>query len=302
MGVRAQAKLLLFGEHAVVQGYPAVGLGLPLSLRLDWEQASEWVLPNLEEPYRTQALEVISLLIAQRPPEIPAGRLVFHSDIPLESGFGSSAAFCSALVKLFYPSLELHEQWELALHAEHFFHGRSSGVDVALAMKPGLWWFQRTHGGLKLEAIKAPRLVLLMGSLKRQTTAKNLIMGIHQQAQAGQAWVQHRLEELGQASQVARFILERTPFELGQLGNLAKRTQKILEELGLGHPAWNKLVQTAERYGSLGGKWSGAGGGGAFWFLFPDQASSALAAKSLSNAEGISWLLKPQSLTLEYQT
>lgn len=59
-----------------------------------------------------------------------------------------------------------------------------------------------------------------------------------------------------------------------ELGLLAKDAQIELSALGLVDPSLATLVETGEATGSEGGKMSGAGGGGAFWLVYPDRAAA----------------------------
>lgn len=302
MGV-AHAKLLLFGEHAVVQGYPALGLGLPLTLRVDYlSEAAQWAIVGLPPQFQNQVLGALHRLVDEFPPECPAGVLQIQSDIPPASGLGSSAALCSALVSLFYPKLSHEEHWQRAVFAEHYFHGKSSGVDVALAMREGLWYFEPGGNQPRIVEAACPPLYLVVGSLQRSTEARDLIMGIHRRYHENEGGVSRRISFLGQCAQRARSMLSKSPPQLKQLGLLAMEAQGVLQELGLGHPTWECLSDVAMSTGSLGGKWSGAGGGGAFWFLYDDADRAQQAARTLIKAIEEDWLLEPRALILGYRT
>ncbi len=299
MGI-AHAKLLLFGEHAVVQGYPALGLGLPLRLRAAYRgPAQDWSVEGLPPEFQEQVLGAVRHLIEAYPPDCSPGVLCFQSEIPPASGLGSSAALCSALVAQFYPELSPTEHWRRALHAENYFHGKSSGVDVALAMREGLWLFEPRSEGPLLTEVTCPPLALVIGSLRRRAEAKSLILDIHGRAQAKEGRVLSLLQFLGQSASRAAELLQRSPPAIEEVGRLATENQKILESLGLGHPSWEELQSTAIRAGTVGGKWSGAGGGGAFWFLYTDPGTARRAASKLRQARHIEWLLEPRELILE---
>lgn len=298
----AQAKLLLFGEHAVVHGYPALGLGLPYTLRAETlERASDWELDGVPERHHDAVFQVVRLLERARTPDLPPSHLRLSGDVPIESGLGSSAALCAALARLFYPTAGALEHWALARRAEEVFHGASSGVDVALALHPGLVLFTPGAPYPELRPLDCPPLTLVIGSLERAARARDLILGLREKARAGEAGVLDRLRALGEASQEALAYLQPTGADVEALGRLAGRARAILDELGLGHPAWSLLETEARRAGSLGGKWSGAGAGGAFWFVFPDAEAARHAAAALG-ALDLPWLLSPRAVTPGHRT
>ncbi|MDR7610649.1 MAG: hypothetical protein QN161_12290 [Armatimonadota bacterium] len=303
MGVGvAQAKLLLFGEHAVVHGYPALGLGLPYTLRVEaLERAPDWELDGVPVRHRAAVFQVIRLLGGIRSPDLPPSHLRLSGDVPIESGLGSSAALCAALARLFYPTAGALEHWALARQAEHVFHGASSGVDVALALHPGLLLFTPGDPYPELRSLDGPPLTLVIGSLERAARARDLILGLREKARAGAVGVLDRLRCLGEASREALAYLRPTGADVAALGRLAQRARAILDELGLGHPAWPLLESAARRAGSLGGKWSGAGAGGAFWFVFPDEGAARHAAATLGTLD-LPWLLAPRAVTPGHRT
>lgn len=132
----AYAKILLFGEHIVLQG--AEALALPwTAFRGQWSwgnHAAQQALPQLAS-YLRQLQQQKSLLapldLAAFQEDLAKG-LYFASDIPTGYGAGSSGALCAALYKRYQQSAAptdpavLREQ---LAQLESFFHGSSSGTD-----------------------------------------------------------------------------------------------------------------------------------------------------------------------------
>ena len=136
----AFAKILLFGEHIVLQG--AEALALPWSaFKGEWAWAG-----NQEEAPNQQRLPVFGQYLQQiqdkglllAPLDVESFRqdllngLFFASDIPTGYGAGSSGALCAALYKKYQTTeapADLQELKRQFAQLESFFHGSSSGTD-----------------------------------------------------------------------------------------------------------------------------------------------------------------------------
>ncbi|WP_178863788.1 mevalonate kinase family protein [Thiomicrorhabdus cannonii] len=90
----------------------------------------------------------ITLAVFKRHYALNVGQwhLQLHSETPMGRGLGSSAAVIVAtLAALFHAhqlSLESDKLLEMAQHIEHYQHGRSSGIDPATLLTPGLLRFK----------------------------------------------------------------------------------------------------------------------------------------------------------------
>ncbi|MFW5729561.1 MAG: hypothetical protein ACOCYG_07845, partial [Spirochaetota bacterium] len=68
---------------------------------------------------------------------------------------------------------------------------------------------------------------------------------------------------------------------LPELGSLAGRAHRLLGDLALSTPITEHCLRTATENGAVGGKISGAGGGGAFFALFEDPTAALETAGTL---------------------
>ena len=81
-----------------------------------------------------------------------SARLTMHSDIPLGSGFGSSAAASVAVVQAVLEMAGVEEDMDLvgrlALEAERRQHGAPSGVDTSTVIHGGALWIEKQEDGI----------------------------------------------------------------------------------------------------------------------------------------------------------
>lgn len=277
MGIgRAQAKLLLLGEHAALYGHPAVGRSLPWALEITGVAAARWELPGLgaHEPAVRTLLGRLEALAAEEglPPPEPQ-RLEVRTDIPLASGFGSSGALCAALVDLFWPDQPLERRDRLAWWAEGQFHGTPSGIDTALALRQGWWSLDASTRPVTARPLPDPGLVLVTGAVVRESSTKALVADLARRRAEGDPSVAATLDRLGALSQRAIDALSAGNSEA--LVPLIADARHGLRSLGLESAALTTVLEAGLACpGALAGKLSGAGGGGAFFLLFPEVESA----------------------------
>jgi len=279
-GGMGHGKLLLFGEHAAVYGYPACGITLPLSATVEIREGGtgRWELPAMEEGRRETLERFLDHARGCLPKESPwGGRLAIESNLPEGVGFGSSAAWCvafaSAVTGEAPPSSTL---WEAAHRAEGFFHGTPSGIDTGLALLDGLYSFLPKPPGLPaFEPLRGGPLHLIVGAVPREGTTRRLVGALRARLERGDSGARKAVERLGEVSARAIDALRAPQTDPGSLALLVNEAQELLAALGLSSRLLDEMVAAGRAAGALGGKLSGAGGGGAYYLLFADAESAA---------------------------
>lgn len=293
MGIgRGAGKLLLFGEHAAVYGYPAMGVALPLEITVETAPAIGWERPPL--PAREGRL--IDAAIMALPEavghHVEPQRLTITSTLPMSRGFGSSAAFSVALLHaiaaraLRKAGPEKHAQalWSLANRLETVFHGTPSGIDTGLSVLGGAQAFRPAPPHLpRATAVSLPVCHLVVGWLPRTLGTAELVGGIRERIAEGDRSTQTAMDRLGALSaDVVTDIEHRGPaLPVGKLGGYARGAQELLRGLGISTPELDDALEILERNGAAGAKLSGGGGGGAFFGVFADGGDAARAAAAL---------------------
>lgn len=292
---RGHAKLLLFGEHAAVYGFPSLGLDLPETTTVSvlTGNASVWRFPDLPErdvQRFGEFIETASRFI----PELASGggEIRITSTIPRGLGFGSSAALCVALAKAFTPDAGTSSDgtaWSIAHRAEAFFHGKASGIDTGLSLFGGLRSFRPKPPALpETGVLRTAPLHLVIGAVPRRASTAALIGALRERLMLNDEITVRHIEELGLIAKRAIALFEQG--NPGSLSLLLEKAQIALRGLGLGDPGIDRLLQAGIDLEATGGKQSGAGGGGAFFLLFPSEASAGSAAVALdvfARREGI---------------
>jgi mevalonate kinase len=264
------AKLLLFGEHAAVYGYPALGIGLDMSTQITLEPGEHFSLPELND--QDQILLEHLLEHAAKRKELIPGRLEIRSDIPRESGLGSSAAFCVALAQIIYQSET--NIWEAANYLEEVFHGTPSGIDAGISCFGGTQYFTfdgKKYSFPKREELPATTMHLLIGHIPRKNSTKELVASIRARIEAGDRKTHEQMKGLGALSTQAAELMRGGSLDSQNLGEMSQAAQRLLAEAGVSTDELDTLLSQGINAGALGAKLSGGGGGGSYFFVVKDQ-------------------------------
>jgi mevalonate kinase len=270
---RAPGKVLLFGEHAVVYGHPAIAAAVPRFLMVGIEPASE---PRLELPGMATPPEILTAVqdLAAAAGFRGAFRARVQSEIPLGSGLGSSAALGVALARAFKPGCSPDEAMRLAMHVERALHGAPSGVDPAACAHGGVLWFVRGEPPA-IEPLPAKLwLCVALTGIRRGT--RSTVMPLAERRRTDPR-VDALLQKLGGFAREARQRL----LDLPALGRLMDQAHAVLSDLGVSCAELEDAVRSLRSAGALGAKLTGAGGGGAAIGLAQNEAHArAIASKT----------------------
>ncbi|HQZ70660.1 MAG: mevalonate kinase [Anaerolineae bacterium] len=302
------AKAILFGEHAVVYGRPAIALPVPQlqvtaivrpdegSLKVDSRYAGangpRMAAVDLATAGPTEPLAAAAraaLRHAGRTERTP-WRVSLESSIPAGRGLGSSAAVAVAVVTAVGRAAEPEEAWgpqtiaELALEAERCVHGQASGIDTAVCAHAAPIYFQQ--GQARPLLLGCPLTLLIADSGLRGSTAE-MVAGVRaRQAEHPHTYAEW-FDRVGRlADDAVRALAEGSPRWLGQLMNV---NHLALQAMHVSTPQLDQLVAAARHAGAWGAKLTGSGGGGAVIALVDDETLAAVSA-ALSAAGAVSVL------------
>ena len=284
-----RGKLLFFGEHSAVYGAPAIGVTLPLGIRIALEDGvgSLGRLWGVPDEYLTKFADLLDATraILDYPKAFKGMDIRLESDLPPGSGLGSSAALCVAIMAAGARrpraggAATSEELWAYAHEAERLFHGKPSGIDTGLASGSGIAaLYPRPRGLPEKRHLSPVPFWLVAGTVPRSGNARELIRGVGERYAEGCKTTLEAIRELGTISEraIAAFSSAGTTASLIEaLAPHADAAQERLSALGLSTPALEEALSAGKRAGGRVAKLSGAGGGGAFFFIVGDGETAA---------------------------
>jgi mevalonate kinase len=262
---RANGKVILLGEHAVVYGVPAIAAGIERGVEAR-AQLSESATLRIAE--RTAAAgdesdlgrSFQALLAALNAPAVAVEATL---ELPPGSGLGASAALGVAIARAVLSALGQPADRARVLAAaaawEGVYHGNPSGVDAAAAASDGCIWYERSAGMRPL--VLDRDLVLAIGLAGPPASTKLMVDGVARLLERRPTVVDKALEGIRALVKNARLCLESG--DLPGLGSLMNYNQMLLSGLFVSTEGIERCCALAREAGALGAKLTGAGGGGA---------------------------------------
>lgn len=288
MAASAPGKLILFGEHAVVFGEPALSTAINLRAEVFARPHSEWLADgaSLDEPRYRYVKAAVSKARAKGPLWIE-----IRSMVPSGAGLGSSAAVTVATLGAIHGMagpLDAEAIASEAFEVEHEVQGRASPIDTSTASAGGgilvlrqpqeglLWSLRRDRREWFLHRQSLPQLDFVIGNTGISAATGPLVAQVKDRVDR-EPRAAESIREIGTITLDGLRALQRRDFVAA--GRLMDRNHSILTSLGVGHPALDRLVEAA-RPSSFGAKLTGAGGGGSIVALTdqPDKTAAAIRA------------------------
>jgi mevalonate kinase len=273
MQTSAPGKIILFGEHAVVYGFPAVAAPVSTYATIrpnpPGQTGLHIVLPAVIETTAVDrraldeslALTVDKTLQTLSASE-PDATIEITSDIPIASGLGSGAAAAAALARAIGMALDRVLDNEtlnaLVYEIERIHHGQPSGIDNTVVVYEQPIYFVR---GQPIEPFRvgAP-LHLIIADTGQSASTKVTVSAVRALYESDPERILPILQSIGDIAQRSRGLA--AAGDVQQLGALMTANHALLKALSVSSDALDRLVEAAIRAGAYGAKLSGGGRGG----------------------------------------
>jgi len=316
MGVvaSAPAKIILFGEHFVVYGEPAIVLAIDKRAYAKVEDRDDKRIHirsanlNLEGYFENETFKILRGEAKEAKSKFEPIRFVLqkilekygndvglnieiNSMVPVAAGLGSSAAVAAAVTaavgNLLNVKMTKEDIFRITYEAEKIVHGTPSGIDPAISTFGGTLLFQMDTGFKPLDVKMEIPLVVGDTGIERSTRLQvekvRNIREKHPQV----------IELLFRAAReiVVRATEALKENDLETLGELMNLNHSLLYGVGVSDEALEWLINAARKSGALGAKLTGAGGGGCMIALAKNESLSKV-LDAIHNAGGRPFIAK----------
>jgi mevalonate kinase len=287
MGVTASApaKVILFGEHFVVYGEPAIVLAIDkrayakVELRQDKRLYLRSANLNLagyfENGYfKVEQGDAKEAKLRFKPLKLTVEKVLeiygdnvgldveVNSTVPVAASLGSSAAVAAAVTAAVSALLEVtmskESVFRISYEAEKIVHGKPSEVDPAVSTFGGTLLFQMDTGFRPLDVKGDVPLVIGYTGVKRSTRVQ--VAKVRDVRNKYSRVIDHIM--MAAREIVLSAINALKDGNLETLGDLMNIDHALLCGLGTSDESLEWLVNAARKAGALGAKLTGAGGGG----------------------------------------
>jgi hydroxymethylglutaryl-CoA reductase len=290
----APGKVILFGEHAVVYGRPAIAAALERGLGATAEPSADG--PRLDIP--SWGRNGLHIRLGERQPGIEsvarafaaaleaAGlrdarlRVTLDAELPPGVGLGSSAAFAIALLRALGEfrgaPFDTAGLLKAAESVERVFHGTPSGLDHTVVALGGCLRYQRGATPAFTPVPIAEPVPVVVGWTAREGGTRDVVERLRARHDAHPDLYERLFDAIGEVAEAGVDALARG--DLARLGALFDLNHGYLNACGVSALVNEQMVSVARQHGALGAKLTGAGWGGAVIAVAPDHPERIVAA------------------------
>jgi len=288
-------KVILFGEHFVVYGLPAIASAIGDKTIAEVEKAEKFEFIDKRpetEGYKVtkkdeieRELKMIFDFMKIDLKKTPL-RITLSGNLLCTSGIGASAAMATAIARALSDYFELglnnEEINRIAYEGEKGSAGTPSGIDNTCATFGGLLWFEKNlqGGPNKIELIKAKKPIeIVLGNTGISQDTKKVVKDVRKAKEAEPEKYNRIFDDYLKIVKEARSVIERG--DLKRLGKLMDENHKLLKEMNLSCKEAEEIISVAKANGAIGAKITGTGRGGYVILLTPGRKLQEKVAKAI---------------------
>lgn len=275
----APGKVILFGEHAVVYGRPAIAVPVTnVQATATVEDAVPGTGCTIMAPDTGTCISLsaapadplaVAVRLALDASDIeaePDWHLTVSSTIPIAGGMGSSAAISAALARAVLshggPVVEggpdANAVNRIVFAVEKLHHATPSGIDNTVVVFGQPVWFTR-GAPVEIFAIARP-FQLVVADTGIGISTGQVVADVRRAWQSNTERYDAIFDRIGAVATKARRHI--AAGDIDAIGPLMQENQQLLRRLDVSAEALDRLVAIAEGAGAAGAKLSGGGRGG----------------------------------------
>ena len=275
---KGYGKTILFGEHFVVYGLPAIASALSsyTTAEVKVVDGKGWKVidqrpatPGYKEKKYDEAMQSIKNVIEYLNIDVGCQKLeiTFSGDLFAASGVGASAAQATSLARAINDSFTMMLDDEkinkAAYEGEKAYHGTPSGIDNTASTYGGLIWFVKNLDGGKntMEILRSPeKIPLVIANTGITASTTEVVADVRRLKESNADNFKNIFNEYRVLSEKAKKALLESDKSL--IGKLMNQNHKLLQDITVSSEINDTLVEIALDNGALGAKMTGTGRGG----------------------------------------
>jgi mevalonate kinase len=278
---KVPGKCILFGEHAVVYGFPAISMAIPLNSTCTVEEnrnnSIELNFKTINNKFEGSNLVDIEQKIPSNYSQFILGlnslkknfnlivkdiKIELFSEIIPNAGLGSSAstsiALISAVSEFYNLTLKKAEILNYALEMEKVTHGSPSGIDHTSCLYGNIIYYQK---GRPFHFVYPPDdFYVLITYTNQEHNTKEVISNVKKLKDENSHLFDSIVDKIGFYTEIAELELISGNYE--EAGKLMNFNQDLLSQLNVSNDTIDTINEIALKNGAYGSKLTGAGLGG----------------------------------------
>ena len=277
-------KAILFNEHFVVYGVPAVvsAIGKYTVAKIEPINQSGWKLndnrkatPNYKEDKIDQQKDSIDKIMAKMGIDLQKKgiEITLEGKLYCASGIGASAASCVSIARALseHYSLNLSDEEinDIAYEGEKGYHGTPSGIDNTASTFGGLIWFEKGENNVMDKISINNPVEIVIGNTGKVANTTAAVAGVRERKEKNPERYKEIFDRAENIAYLAKNALQIEDYK--ELGKLMNENHKLLQQIEVSSRELDFLVKLARDQGALGAKLTGGGLGGNMVALTPGR-------------------------------
>ncbi|UCE35865.1 MAG: mevalonate kinase [Thermoplasmata archaeon] len=287
-------KVILFNEHFVVYGIPAIAsaIGSKTIAKVEQIEGQGWSLdddrpatPGYKKEkmeHQRDSIERILKAAAIDVNQTPIN-IYLVGDLKAASGVGASAASCAAIARALSAEFKLgfldEKINEIAFEGEKGYHGTPSGIDNTVATFGGLIWFKKGVPNIMEGLTLKQPVEIVMGNTGIVANTKEAVAGVRDRKQKDPVKYDRLFGAANELAKYARSAL--VSYDLETVGKLMDKNHELLQSIEVSSTELDFLVEVAREQGAYGAKMTGGGLGGYMVALTPGEEIQERVARAI---------------------